>query len=145
MYPNIRPNRQRGSMLIISLFVIIVLALLGVTLTRMLAATSQTTVVEVAGLRALTAAQSGAQVILLQAFPLNAPIQDCNATFTSPNLFSNIDGLIGCSYSAACTTETVNKDGVANNYYRFSSVGQCVVGELIVSRQVSLDAMQEQP
>ena len=132
-------------MLVISLFVILVLALLGIAMTRMLAATSQATVVEVSGLRALTAAQTGAQVLLQQTFPLNAPIQACNTTINSPASFSNIEGVVGCSYSATCTTEPVNKNGVVNNYYRFSSSGQCVVGEIVVSRQVSLDAMQEQP
>ncbi|MDM7859135.1 type II secretory pathway protein [Alteromonas sp. ASW11-36] len=132
-------------MLIISLFVILVLALLGIAMTRMLAATSQATVIEVSGLRALTAAQTGAQVLLQQTFPLNSPIQVCSTTITSPASFSNIEGLAGCSYIATCTTESVDKNGVANNYYRFSSIGQCIVGEVVVSRQVSLDAMQEQP
>lgn len=145
MYLNRQLSQQRGSMLVISLFVILVLALLGVAMTRMIAATSQATVVEVSGLRALTAAQSGAQVLLQQTFPLNSPIQVCSTTITSPTGFSDIEGLTGCSYIATCTTESVNKNGVANNYYRFSSIGQCVVGDIIVSRQISLDAMQEQP
>lgn len=138
-------TKQRGSMLVISLFVIIVLALLGLTMTRMISASSQSTIVEVYGLRALTAAQTGAQLLLEQSFPLNSAATACNTTIASPASFSTIEGFTSCQYSASCTTEPVSIAGVVNNYYRFSSVGQCNVGDIIVSRQVSLDAMQELP
>lgn len=145
MYRKLSVVHQRGSMLVISLFVIIVLALLGITMTRMISASSQSTIVEVYGLRALTAAQSGAQLLLEQSFPLNATAAACNTTITSDPTFSTIEGFSGCQFSASCTTELVTISGVANNYYRFSSTGQCLVGDIIVSRQVSLDAMQELP
>lgn len=140
-----RIHNQRGSMLVIALFVIVVLAGLGITMTRMLSATSQTTVVNVAGVRALSAAQAGAEVLLQQTFPLNAAANSCSATINSPASFSAINGLAGCQYIATCSTEQVDLAGVTNNYYRFSSIGQCNAGGIIVSRQVSLDAMQEQP
>lgn len=141
-------HRQKGSMLVIALFVIIVLALLGVTMTRMISASSQSTIVEVSGLRALSAAQSGAQLLLQQTFPLNAPINNCNTTLASATdfpSFTSIDGLRNCDFIASCTTSDVVKEGETHNYYRFSSIGQCSVGDIIVSRQVSLDAMQVQP
>ena len=141
-------NAQQGSMLIISLFVIIVLALLGLTMTRMISASSQSTIIEVSGLRALTAAQSGAQLLLQQTFPVSAPINNCDTTISSASdftAFSTIDGLRNCEFIATCTTSEVIKGGETHNYYRFSSIGQCSVGDIIVTRQVSLDAMQEQP
>ncbi|WP_100657725.1 type II secretory pathway protein [Alteromonas flava] len=137
--------RQRGSMLIVSLFVIIVLALLGISMTRILAAASQTTIVEIYGVRALTAAQSGVQSLLQQSFPLNAAANTCNATVTSPPSFGAIDGFKGCSYTASCATETVTFAGQNHNYYRFTASGECSIGNTIVNRQVALDAMQELP
>ncbi|MBT0586879.1 pilus assembly PilX family protein [Alteromonas oceanisediminis] len=139
------PRRQRGSMLIISLFVIIVLALLGATMVRMISSSSQATIVELSGLRAITAAQSGVQVLLAQSFPLNSPINACSTTITSPASFSNVEGFRNCGYTASCSTVPVTKQGEVHNYYRFTSIGQCAVGDIIVSRQVSLDAMQVQP
>ena len=146
MYPNQKSRRQqRGSMLVIALFVIVVLALLGITMTRMISASSQSTIVEVSGLRALTAARSGAQLLLQQSFPLNAPINRCDRSISSavdfPE-FSSISGLNSCTFVAACSTTEVIKRGEIHNYYRFSSTGQCNVGDIVVSRQVALDAMQ---
>ncbi|WP_100643541.1 pilus assembly PilX family protein [Alteromonas facilis] len=138
-------HKQRGSMLVVSLFVIIVLALLGLTMTRMLSATSESTIIEIYGVRALTAAQSGAQILLQQSFPLNAPPNTCNTTIDSPVSFGNIDGLKSCRYSATCTTESVTKAGQPHNYYRFSAFGECAIGNIVVNRQVALDAMQETP
>jgi len=141
-------RKQTGSMLVIALFVIIVLALLGVTMTRMISASSQSTIIEVSGLRALTAAQSGAQLLLQQTFPLNAPINSCDTTLSSVTsfpAFSTIRGLQDCDFIASCSTSDVIKEGETHNYYRFSSIGQCSVGDIIVTRQVSLDAMQVQP
>lgn len=145
MYLKHRMKTQQGSMLVIALFVIVVLAGLGITMTRMLSASSQTVVVNVAGVRALAAAQAGAEVLLQQTFPLNAAANSCSTTVNSPSSFSQVAGMAGCQFIARCTTESVDLAGVPNNYYRFSSVGQCDVGGVIVSRQVSLDAMQEQP
>ena len=139
------PVQQRGSMLIISLFVIIVLALLGATMVRMISSSSQATIIELSGLRALTAAQSGVQALLAQSFPLNNAINDCNTTIASPASFASVEGVRNCEYSASCTTSPVTKQGDVHNYYRFTSVGQCTVGDIIVTRQVSLDAMQVQP
>jgi MSHA biogenesis protein MshP len=141
-------SKQRGSMLVIALFVIVVLALLGATMTRMITASSQSTIVELSGLRALTAAQTGAQLLLQQTFPLNAPINACNTTISSTASFSgysSIQGVQSCAFEASCTTSEVEKAGETNNYYRFSSTGQCTVGDIVVTRQVLLDAMQEQP
>ncbi len=77
MFPRTRPSHfqqnQRGSMLVISLFVIVVMGLLVLTLIRLLSASSDTLIYEVYGLRAHQAAKSGLELKLTEVFPLCPP------------------------------------------------------------------------
>ncbi len=138
------PKQQTGSMLVISLFVIIVLAMLGATMSKMVIASNVTVVTDLTGLRAKNAAHSGLEVLGSMAFPLDSPIQACNTTITSNANFSNITGFGNCQYSASCSTININKNGNAHFFYRFTSVGSCQVGDSIVSRNLSVEALQEQ-
>jgi MSHA biogenesis protein MshP len=134
--------KQRGSMLVIAVFVIIVFSLLGLTLTRMLASSSDAIIHEVYGLRALSAARTGVEQAISAAFPLAPEAPSCNAAPVAPvNFNSNIKGLENCSYVAGCEAITVT-DGATYTYYRFESTGSCLVGEILVSRRISVDALQ---
>ena len=62
-------KRQRGSMLVMTLFIIIILAFLGITMVNLLSSSNQSVVYEVLGARAKMAAQSGVQRLLSTAFP----------------------------------------------------------------------------
>lgn len=137
-------KRQHGSMLVMALFVLIVLAFLGTTMVKVLSSASQSVVYEVLGTRAVNAAQSGLQQVVASAFPLNASAVACDNTLTSAANFSDINGLNDCDFQARCTTSTVVKDGITHFYYRFSSTGVCQADDVWVSRTVSLDALQEQ-
>lgn len=122
-------------MLVISVFTIVVMAFLAVTLTRLLATSQEAIVYEVLGLRALNAARSGLEqgvrdVFCTQAVNLN----NCTGSETLQN-YGNLQGLQGCSATYACTNTTVD----TVNYFRFESRGQCIVDDLIVSRTVSID------
>ena len=135
---------QRGSMLVMALFVMIVISLLGLTLVSVISSTSQSVVYEVLGTRALSAAQSGMQQTAAAAFPLNSGPVPCNTVINSPTGYSNIEGLENCSYTARCSTTPIQKNGVAHYFYRFESTGLCQAGDVWVSRSVSMDALQEQ-
>ncbi|HBY85826.1 MAG TPA: type II secretory pathway component, partial [Colwellia sp.] len=63
-------NEQRGSALVLALFIIVVTTLLGAALVRMISANSETIAYEVIGTRAYQAAQAGAQRKLSELFPL---------------------------------------------------------------------------
>ena len=63
-------RKQRGSMLVIALFIIIVLAILGLAMLRMLAASADSVVSEVYGQRALNAARAGVERSIAAAFPV---------------------------------------------------------------------------
>ena len=71
MHVRHHPAKQRGSMLVISLFVIIVMALLGLTLSRLLSASSESIIYEVYGQRALNAARAGVEAQIALAFPIS--------------------------------------------------------------------------
>lgn len=138
------PKQQTGSMLVISLFVIIVLAMLGATMSKMVIASNVTVVTDLTGLRAKNAAHTGLEVLGSMAFPLDSPIQACNTTVTSNANFNNITGFGNCQYTASCSTINVSKNGNAHFFYRFTSTGFCQVGDSIVSRNLSVEALQEQ-
>ena len=135
-------NQQQGSMLVISLFVIIVLAMLGATMSKMVIASNVTLVTDLTGLRAKHAAQTGLEVLGSQSFPLDNSIQACNTRVNSNGAFTGIIGFSNCGYTAACKTISITKSETEHYFYRFTSVGTCQVGDDIVSRTLSVDAMQ---
>ena len=141
---NFSPAKQKGSMLVIAVFVIIVFSLLGLTLTKLLASSSDAIIHEVYGQRALNAARSGVEQAISTAFPLSPAISSCNAAPVTPVDFnSNIKGLENCSYLAGCLAITVTDGATSYTYYRFESTGSCQAGNILVSRRINVDALQK--
>ena len=136
-------RKQRGSMIVMALFAIIVLALLAGVLVNMLRTSSNTLLYEVYGVRAKNAAQAGIQEIAMDAFPLSSGPQICNQVIASPASFSNINGFQACQFTARCSTSDINFNGEDFRLYRYSSTGTCGFDDIVVSRTVSVDAMQE--
>ena len=130
-------------MLVMTLFVIIILAFLGLTMVNLLSSSHQAVVYEVLGARAKMAAQSGIQRLLGTTFPLSSNIATCSTTVTSNSAFSTGEGLENCSYQATCTTTEVVKQNINYNYYRFESVGVCQANDIWASRTFELDAFEE--
>lgn len=135
--------RQGGSMIVMALFAIIVLALLAGTLVNMLSTSSNSVLFEVYGVRAKNAAQAGIQELAMTSFPLGAGPQLCNQVIVNPATFASISGFQSCQFTARCTTNDINFNGEDYRYYRFSSTGSCGFNDVVVSRTVSVDAMQE--
>jgi MSHA biogenesis protein MshP len=135
--------KQKGSMLVIALFVIIVFALLGLAITRLLSSSSDAIIHEVYGLRAFNAARTGLEQAISAAFPLSPNIPSCDAAPLTPVDFDpNIKGLENCSYVVGCKSITVT-DGATYTYFRFESTGSCQADKILVSRRVSVDALQK--
>ncbi|MFT6087014.1 MAG: MSHA biogenesis protein MshP [Glaciecola sp.] len=130
-------------MIVMALFAIIVLALLAGTLINMISTSSNSVLFEVYGVRAKNAAQAGIQELAMTAFPLGTGPQQCNQVISSPASFSSITGFQECDFSARCVTEDINFNGEDYRYYRFSSTGSCGFNGIVVSRTLSVDAMQE--
>jgi MSHA biogenesis protein MshP len=131
------PRSQHGSMLVIALFVIIVLALLGLTMTRLLSSSSEAIIHEVLGQRAINAARSGIECAVADKFGAGC----ANPAF---KVLSGVAGLENCSYQIAEASPKSITDGVKNfSYLTFTSTGQCRAGKINVSRFVYIDAMLE--
>ena len=136
-------KRQQGNMIVMALFVIVVVGLLAAALTNIISASSNSTLHQVYGLRAKQAAQAGIQDLLLTSFPITGSAVACNTTASSPASFSDVKGLNDCSYEATCVTETITFSNVDRLYFKFSSTGSCEINTNVVSRTLSVDAVQE--
>lgn len=143
MCPSLLNKHQNGSMLLTAIFVLIVMSLLGLTLTRLLSASSDAVTHEVYGIKAMNAAQSGLQRKIADAFPLDGSAALCDGAGESPlNLaLNNIVGLENCSAVATCTQTSY--DGGDMIYYRFMSTGTCIAGNNVTSRTVAVDGKVE--
>lgn len=130
-------SAQQGSMLVIALFVIIVLGLLGLTLTRLLSSTSETIIHEVLGQRAINSAKSGIECAVAAKFGAG-----CSNPVEKD--LSSIAGLENCRYSVAETSPKAITDGSRTfTYLTYTGTGQCRAGKINVTRVVYVDAMLE--
>lgn len=134
---------QRGSMLVVALFILVVLTLLAGTMVTIISGSSKTVIHEVYGLRAQYAAQAGLETLIAQSFPANGAAQVCNLNESSTASFSQINGFRNCRFDAQCTSSDINFNGENHRFYRFASTGFCDTGETVVSRTLFVDAMQE--
>lgn len=136
-------KKQDGSMVIMALFLIVVVGLLAGTLISIVSASSNSTIYQVYGLRAQQAAQTGVQSLLQASFPVGAEPQSCNQTINNPSSMSNVAGLESCAFSASCETDSLTFANVDYLYFKYTSTGTCVVNKSVVTRTLSVDAMQE--
>ncbi|WDE04491.1 hypothetical protein SG34_024660 [Thalassomonas viridans] len=128
-----RFSAQRGSALMLALFVLTVLLLLGSALMRTLSSSSETIVQEVLGTRALAAANSGMQAHLLLLFPHSAAQDTCPADDTYH--FDGISGLNHCTATVTCSllfedAGNLNRKGNAVRYFTLASTGNCGTGNM---------------
>lgn len=128
-------------MLVIALFVIIVMALLGLTLSRLLSASSDSIIYEVYGQRALNAARAGMEAQIALAFPISGTAS-CTAVSGPTIDFTAIPGLESCEVSAQCSQLNVVDGNISRTLYKFSSTGTCKGVEVIASRTVHVDGLQ---
>lgn len=128
------PARQRGSALIIGVFVITVMFLLASALINIVQDGDTGLTQEVWGTRAFAAANSGADAALATLFPLNGSVGICPATSTwNP---PNVVGFHACRVELSCKAYAV--DTVTQ--YLINSKAVCESGEIRVSRQVEVEA-----
>lgn len=125
MFP--RPPRmlapQRGSAIMIALFVIVIMGLLAAAMGRFLVDSGEKNTVEVRGVRALMAAQSGLEVGLYRLYPNDHwDAQQCVALTSIP--FA-VPGLVDCNVVLTCKPVVVSVAGVTQTGYRFQSTGAC--------------------
>ncbi|MDP2560723.1 type II secretory pathway protein [Psychrobium sp. 1_MG-2023] len=128
--------KQQGSMLVIALFVIIVLAFLGLAIVQISSDSSRSMVYEVYGARAFNAANSGVERALNEVLgPGVTP--SCSLATPSYNM-PDITGFSGCSINLTCNEFSVVETGYT--HFRITSEASCSAGEFVVQRSVAVDA-----
>lgn len=140
------PSRQRGSALMIALFVITIVALLAAAMSRFLVDSGEKSTVEVRSVRALTAAQSALETGLYQVYPNGKwSKQACpSQTITFP---ATVSGLSQCSVVLTCTELTSSYGSQTLNGVRLKAVATCGDADLnssspdfAVSRTMTVEA-----
>jgi MSHA biogenesis protein MshP len=152
------PSRQRGSALMIALFVITIVALLAAAMSRFLVDSGEKNTFEVRGVRAQMAAESGMEVGLYQLFPNRTkndanPVQVCEGkgqwreiTFTAGS------GLEQCKAKVECVPTTITFGAKPITRYQLTSIGLCPYPQLenassssdfAVSRTMTVEAYDE--
>ncbi|HEY9042195.1 MAG TPA: pilus assembly PilX N-terminal domain-containing protein [Rheinheimera sp.] len=135
MYPE--QNKQRGSALVIAVFIIVVMLALVLGLSRLLTSSSETIVYEVQGSRALFAAQSGLEIALPKLFPLGSTkVTTCPANISDPISFSDT-ALNGCKVVVMC--EAFPEEPEVAEVFRLSSRSECIANEFTTSRSVQIE------
>ena len=120
--PHMR-RTQRGSAIMIALFVIVIMALLAAAMGRFLVDSGEKNTVEVRGVRALMAAQSGLEIALYRLYPNDEwTAQRCDASTTTA--FA-LPGLADCEAKVSCQQITVSAAGGTQTGYTFRSEGRC--------------------
>ncbi|MBL0709859.1 MAG: hemophore-related protein [Colwellia sp.] len=143
---------QKGSALMLALFIIVVLTLLGGALMKVLTSSSEAIAQEVIGTRAYMAANSAIQAELAKLFPLNSAASTCNANFSNDITYDfstndkDVDGLYHCKAETSCTHYATHP--TLGSFYRITSTGTCgsgILGEdsknvVISSRTLQVEA-----
>ena len=132
-----------------TLFILIVLILLGGALMRVLSTSSEAIAQEVIGTRAYMAANSAMQAELQKLFPLNNAATQCNATASYDFSISgsSIDGLYHCKAATKCINFATNPETL-EQFYRLTSIGKCASSALasdsknivVSSRSIQVEA-----
>lgn len=121
----INKNRssQTGSALAIAVFIIVVMALLAAGISKSISSSSEQTVFEVYGTRALFAAESANERMLALIFPISIDGSDAAACVSSQSTKFTQPGLVNCVATTTCTlNEPVGSD---TQYYQIVSTGVC--------------------
>lgn len=130
-------RRQRGSALVIAIFILLLGALMLAALARLSTASGISLIYEVQGQRSYWLAKSTLELGFVQLFPLNQPVQSCSAVNTSPHNWNSNDWT-GCQSRLSCNETTI--DG--KKWFRLVSIAECGDGDLLTSRVLSAEASE---
>ncbi|UAB69900.1 hypothetical protein INR79_15480 [Vibrio sp. SCSIO 43132] len=135
-------NNQKGSVLIIAIFVIVVMGMLGLTLMRLEASNQDTLTREILGTQAWFLAHSGNEWGLTYMYPLNESAAVSNlqsrCTALTTSAAANAATAIIENSQAPCSSLTIQCDEVGSGdltFFRISSVAVCGSTTFEVSRE----------
>ena len=147
-------TEQRGSMLLVALFVIIVIAALAATLQKVLSVSARSVAYEVYGIRALSAANTGAEVALQRIFnplPSADDLFEAEGTPADPEELnirlesqSFLDAMYNCRVDIQINQFRLTDSSLLYDYlhYRIKSTARCNSAGFLTVRTVSLEGRE---
>ena len=132
-------KKQSGSAVLIAIFVVIVISLLGASLSSLQRDNAESTSFEVYAARAYLSAYSASEIALTELFPLSST-GDCLAVIAAPTLPVNNVGFHECRANVVCTS-TAASAGIGTRY-KVVSTAVCETGDIISRRQVTVKATE---
>ena len=142
-------KKQRGSMLVMAIFILTVMIFLAVSLQDIYSNASKSIAYEVYGTRALSAANSGAEQALQKVFFLQSEtalswtIDSPSAGIDTANLnvnLSNTNAFHGCNVAVVITRFVVSDTGYT--HYRVDSTASCVAGDFTTVRSIAIEGRE---
>ena len=145
-----RRKRQQGSMLIIAIFIITVMIFIAVALQDVFDKAAKSVAYEVYGARALSAANTGAEVVLQKIFntqgqtPLTFSNTDPAVATWNLNSIGFQDAMFNCTVVATVERFDVSDATYFYEYthYRIESTATCVQGDFTTVRTVAVEGRE---
>ncbi|WP_258239834.1 pilus assembly PilX family protein [Pseudidiomarina homiensis] len=144
MYLN-APPLQRGAALAVALFVLLIVALLGLTLVRALNDSANAVASDVLGTRAQLAAQSGVQLLMTELYPLDAelntticPARSGNEPPVVRNYSFAAQGLTQCDAAVRCNQLQLSHP-YSGTHVRIIAEGSCTGGDFNFSKRILVE------
>lgn len=167
MFPNSQPlqprNSQRGFLLPLALFIIVVMGVLALTISRTATQTQSAAVQEFINLQSFYAAESGAQRGMKALFFDVNSRQAVDAACANMNLspsYNGVAGLSACTVTVTCSCRYRNASDCAPattanytpaatidvlaSFYTITSIGACGQNEYRAERTIQAGAFMEQ-
>ena len=130
-------DQQKGSSLLIAIFIMVIVSLLGTALLKMISSSASTIAYQVMGTRALAAANTGAERRLNELFPLGDSLtgQRCGETTIYDDTGGTTTGLSHCSI----TTQCMDFQQFDVIYYHIESTGTCKLASRTIIVKAKFD------
>lgn len=148
MFPNraytAMPRRQQGFLIPLALFILVVMGVLALTISRTSVQTQTSSVQEMMNAQAFYAAESGAQRGMKHLYfdvrpPTRASVDlQCSGLNTTYSFTS--DGLKVCTARVNCSNNPVSNRSI----YTLTSIGSCGTGQYRAERTVEVGSFMEQ-
>ncbi len=158
------PDRQRGFLLPLALFILVVMAALAVTISRTATQTQTSSVQEFTNIQSIYAAESGAQRGMQALFLNTATRRQTDEACTNMAINHNFPGvnalnictaqvICACRYrdntncnisNAANYNSATAAVGVSISFYTLTSIGTCGSQQFRASRTVQVGSFREQ-
>ena len=137
------PRLQRGFLIPLAMFIIMVIGVLSLAISRMGSNAKSTSILEAISSQAFYAAETGAQLAMHEIYFNAADVTTADANCSSLDARANLDlavpGLAGCSVAFSCTLSTSGVTSV----YDIEANASCGSGDYRANRAIAVSAYME--